>query len=253
MRIGSLFVAAVVGFTMLLAQGVAAAEIKVVSVTPLKTTLDELGPQFELTTGHKLTIKYDVSAALKRQIEAGEPFDVALIVAPIIDDLLRQGKVAAGTRADIARGAIGVAVKRGAAKPDINSAEAFKRALLNAKSIAYSAEGASGIYFTGLLERLGIVAETKPKLRPMSAGAVVQPVAKGEVEIAVASVPTVLREPGAELVGRLPPELQHYVVYTGGVGAAAKDAQAAKALVEFLSAPAAMSVMNSKGLEPVAP
>ena len=238
---------------MLLAQGGAAGEIRVLSVTPFKTTLDELGPQFELTTGHKLTIKYDVSAGLKRRIEAGEPFDVALILAPIIDDLLKQGKVAAVTRADIARGAIGVAVKRGAAKPDINSAEAFKRTLLNAKSIAYSAEGASGIYFTGLLERLGIVAETKLKLRPMGAGAVVQPVAKGEVEIAVGSIPTILREPGAELVGRLPPELQYYVVYTGGVAAAAKDAEAAKTFVNFLTAPAAMSVMKSKGLEGVTP
>jgi molybdate transport system substrate-binding protein len=98
--------------------------------------LDELGPLFERTTGHKLTIKHDNSAALKRRIEAGEPFDLALILAPIIDDLLRQGKVAAGTRTDIARGALGVAIKKGAAKPDISSVEAFKRTLLEARSIA---------------------------------------------------------------------------------------------------------------------
>ena len=238
---------------MILAQGVAAAEIKVLSVPPLKTSLDELGPQFERTTGHKLMIKYDVSAALKRQIDAGETFDVALILPAIIDDFLKQGKVAAGTRADIARAAVGVAVKKGAPKPDIKSADAFKRTLLNAKSIAYSAEGASGVYFTGLLERLGIAAEIKPKLKPMGAGAVVPPVAKGEVEIAVISIPTILAETGADLVGPLPPELQHYVVYTAGAGAAAKEADAAKALIKFLTAPAAMSVMKSKGLEPVAP
>ena len=252
MRIGSLFAALAVGLTILLAQGVGAAEIKVLSI-PLKGPLEEIRSEFERTTGHKLLIKYAPSAELRRQIAAGEEFDVVLIFPGQIDDLIKQGKVAAGTRVDIARAGLGVAVKKGAAKPDINSAETFKRTLLNAKSIAYSAEGASGIYFTGLLERLGIVAETKPKLRPMGAGTVVQPVANGEVEIAVASVPTVLREPGAELVGRLPPELQHYVVYTGGVGSAPKDAEAAKALVKFLTVPAAMSVMNSKGLEPVAP
>jgi molybdate transport system substrate-binding protein len=253
MRIGFLLAAAVVGFSMLVGQGAAAADIHILSVTPFKTTLDELGPQFERTTGHKLTIRYDVSAALKRRIEAGEPFDLALILAPIIDDLLRQGKVAAGTRTDIARGAIGVAIKKGATKPDISSVEAFKRTLLEARSIAYSADGATGVYFKGVLERLGIVIETRSKLRPMEGATVVQPVARGEAEIAVASVPIVLREPGAELVGRLPTELQHYLVYTGGVGAVAQDAEAAKALLKFLMAPAAVSVMNSKGLEAVAP
>ena len=114
MKMRTLVAAAAVGFTMLLAEGVAAAEIKVLSVVPLKTSLDELGPQFERATGHKLMIKYEGSGALKRQFDAGETFDVALIFPALIDDLLKQGKVAAGTRADIARVAIGVAVKKGA-------------------------------------------------------------------------------------------------------------------------------------------
>ena len=179
----------------LLAQGHAAqsAEVKVLSVLPLKTFLDELGPQFERATGHKLTIKYDVSAALKRQIDAGETFDVACILPAIIDDLLKQGKVAAGTRTDISRAAVGVAVKKGAPKPDIGSAEAFKRTLLNAKSIAYSGEGGSGIYFKGVLERLGIAAEMNPKLKPLASSAVVPSVAKGEVELAVISPPLSLQ------------------------------------------------------------
>lgn len=244
-----------VAVLLLLAQGQAAnaAEVKVLSVQPLRTFLDELGPEFERTTGHKLTIKYDVSAGLKRQIDAGEVFDVALILPAIIDDLIKQGKIAAGTRTDVSRAAVGVAVKRGAPKPDIGSAEAFKTTLLNAKSIAYSGEGASGIYFKSVLERLGIAAEMNSKLKPLASSAVVPAVASGEVELAVISPPAILAELGAQLVGILPKELQNYVVYTAGVSAAAQDADAARALLKYLTTPAAMSVMKSKGLEPVVP
>lgn len=253
MKIGSAFAALVVALMMMLTQGLSAAEIRVLSVQPLKPFMEELGPQFERTMGHTLTIKYDVSAALKRQIDAGETFDVALILPAIIDDLLKQGKVAAGTRTDISRAAIGVAVKKGSPNPDISSTEAFRLTLLNAKSIAYSGEGASGIYFKSVLERLGIAAELMPKLKPFASSAVVPSVAKGEVELAVISPPAILADPGAQLVGILPKELQNYVVYTAGVSAAAKDADAAKSLLKYLTTPAAMSVMKSKGLEPVAP
>lgn len=257
MKISALAAAVKIGswVVLLLAQGCAAqsAEIKVLSVGPLRTLLQEIGPQFELATGHKLVIKTDVSAALLRQIDAGEAFDVALILPAIIDDLLKQGKIAAGTRTDIARAAIGVAVTKGAQKPAIGSAEAFKRTLLNAKSIAYSGEGASGVYFMGLLDRLGIAAEVNPKLKPLASSAVVPSVANGEVELAVISPPAILAEPGAELVGILPKELQHYVVYTAGISAAAKETVGAKALLKYLTAPAAMAVMKAKGLEPVVP
>jgi molybdate transport system substrate-binding protein len=257
MRLNSLAAAAKigVGIIFLLVQGHAAqtAEVKVLSVLPLKTFLDELGPQFERTTGHKLTIKYDVSASLKRQIDAGETFDVAILLPAIIDDLLKQGKVAAGTRTDVSRAAVGVAVRKGAPKPDVSSAEALKNTLLNAKSIAYSSEGGSGIYFKGLLDRLGIAAETNAKLKPLASSAVVPSVAKGEVELAVISPPAILADPGVELVGLMPKELQQYVVYTAGVSAAAKEAEAAKALLKHVTTPAAMVVMKSKGLEPIAP
>ena len=257
MRLNSLAAAAKigVGIIFLLVQGHAAqtAEVKVLSVLPLKTFLDELGPQFERTTGHKLTIKYDVSASLKRQIDAGETFDVAILLPAIIDDLLKQNKVAAGTRTDVSRAAVGVAVRKGAPKPDVSSAEALKNTLLSAKSIAYSSEGGSGIYFKGLLDRLGIAAETNAKLKPLASSAVVPSVAKGEVELAVISPPAILADPGVELVGLMPKELQQYVVYTAGVSAAAKEAEAAKALLEHVTTPAAMVVMKSKGLEPIAP
>jgi molybdate transport system substrate-binding protein len=229
------------------------AAIKVLSVLPLKPLLDELGPEFERATGHKLIMSYDVSAALKRQIDAGETFDVALILPGIIEDLLKQGKVASGSRIDIARAAIGVAVKKGAPKPDIGSAEALRRTLLNARSIAYSGEGASGSHFKSVLERLGIAAETSAKLKPLASSAVVPSVAHGDVELAVISPPAILAEPGVDLVGILPKELQNYVVYAGGVSAAAKDPDAAKALLRYVTTPAALSVMKSKGLEPVGP
>ena len=257
MRISSLAAVAkiAIGVIFLVGHGNTAqsAEVKILSVLPLKPLLEELGPQFERTTGHKLVIKYDVSAVLRRQIDAGETFDVAVLLPAIIDDLTKQGKVAVGTRTDVSRAAVGVAVKKGAPKPDIGSPEALKNTLLNATSIAYSAEGGSGTYFKGLLERLGITAEVNSKLRPLASSAVVPSVANGEVELAVISPPAILAEPGVDLVGIMPKELQQYVVYTAGVGAATKEADAAKALLKYLTTPAAISVMKVKGLEPVAP
>ena len=221
---------------------------------PFKGPLDEIRSEFERTTGHTLLIAYAPSAELRRQIAAGEEFDVVLIFPGQIDDLTKQGKVAGGTRVDIARAGLGVAIKKGAAKPDIKSTDAFKRVLLNANSIAYAAEGPSGIHLIGLIERLGIAAQTKPKLKPMGAGSlVVTTVAKGEVDIGVVAIPFILAEPGVELLGPLPLELQNYVVYSIGAGAAAKDASAAKAFITFFSNPGPVSVMKANGLEPIAP
>ena len=257
MRTNSL--AAAVKFAMcamfLLARGGMAqsAEINVFSVLPLKTFLDELRPQFEQSTGHKLIIKYDVSASLKRQIDVGETFDVAVLLPALIDDLIKQNKVAAETRTDVSRAAVGVAVKKGALKPDISSADALKNTLRNAKSVAYSAEGGSGIYFKGLLERLGIAAEMDARLKPLTSSAVVPSVAKGDAEIAVISPPAILADPGAELAGLMPKDLQQYVVYTAGVSATAKEPGAAKALLAHVTTPAAKLVMKAKGLEPIEP
>jgi molybdate transport system substrate-binding protein len=240
-------------FMLAQAQLARSAEVTVMSVLPLKPFLNELGPQFERATGNKLTIKYDVSASLKRQIDAGDTFDVAVLLPALIDDLLKQGKVAVGTKVDVSRAAVAVAVKKGAPKPDVGSAEALKKTLLNAKSIAYSSEGGSGTYFKGLIERLGIAAEVSEKLQPLASSAVVPSVAKGEVELAVISPPAILADPGVELVGLMPKELQQYVVYTAGVSAAAKEADAAKALLKYLTTPAALVVMKAKGLEPIEP
>jgi molybdate transport system substrate-binding protein len=231
-----------------------ATEIKALGVVPLKTSIDVLAPQFERATGHNVTVSYAGSSDLIKRFAAGETFDVALVWPAMIDRLLKEGKVTAGTRADVARVAIGVAVKKGAPKPDISTADAVKRTLLNAKSVSVSAEGASGVYLENLLKRLGIAEEMKPKLRPVPGGPlVVGPVARGEVELAVISIPYVILEPGAELVGPMPDELQEYVVYTAGVSAAAKDAGAAGALIRHLTSPAAAAVLRSQGLDPATP
>ena len=165
------------------AAAASASEIKVLSI-PFNGPIDGIGPQFERSTGHKLVVKYAPSAPLQKQIDAGEPFDVVLIFPGIVDQLIKQGKVIAGTRADIARAGLGVAIRKGAAKPDLRTTEAFKQMLLASTSIAYAAQGPSGVHFIDLLNRFGIAQDLKPKLKPMGAGSlVVGPVARGEAEI----------------------------------------------------------------------
>jgi molybdate transport system substrate-binding protein len=254
MRISSAAAAAKIGCVLLLAQGVAAkaAEVTVLSAFPMRPVITEAGPEFERTTGHKLATKVDVVGVLKRQIEAGETFDVAILTSPIIDDLVKQGKIAAGTNAGIARVGTSVGVRAGAPKPDISSAEAFKRALLNAKSIAYTPEGVTGMHLVGVFERLGIAEQMKAKTKPQKGGdGIVQAIASGEAELGLAITNIFLSVPGVEHTGPFPEELQNYVVYTAGVGAGAKDAEAGKALIKFLTAPGAVPVIKAKGLEPV--
>lgn len=250
---GSLSAVLGVGLSMLMGHSVGAAEIRVLSI-PFKEPLEEIRSQFERTTGNKLSIKYAPSAELRRQIDAGEEFDVVLTLPEQLEDLIKQGKVAAGTRVDVARAGLGVAVKNGAPKPDITSTDAFKRVLISANSIAYAAQGPSGIHLRGLIERLGIATQTMPKLKPVGAGSlVVAPVANGEVDLGVVSIPFIRAEPGAELLGPPPLELQHYVVTSSGSGAAAKDANAAKAFVGFFFKAGVTSVLKANGLEPVGP
>jgi molybdate transport system substrate-binding protein len=242
---------AALGFALasLVATGVAAAEIRVLSI-PFKAPLDEIGPAFERESGHTLAITYAPSEPLMKRLESGEPFDVALTFPRLVDALIAQGRVVAGSRRDIARAGLGVAVRRGAARPDLRSVEDFKQVLLRAGSIAYAAQGPSGVHLASLLDRLGVAAEIRPKLRPMKAGSLVAgPVAGGEAEIAIVSVPFILAEPGVELAGALPPELQDYVHYASGVGSAARDADAAQAFVAYLRQARSTGILKSHGLE----
>lgn len=246
-----LLAALLIATVAILAPGVVlGAEIKVLSI-PFKGPLDQIGPQFEQATGHKLAIKYAPSATLLKQIAAGEPFDVVLIFPETVDELSREGKVAAGSRVDIARAGLGLAIKKGAQRADIQSIDAFKRALLASNSIAYAAQGPSGVHLMDLLERLEISQDIKPKLKPQGAGSlVVGPVARGEVDIGIVSIPFIVAEPGAELAGPLPPELQNYVHYSSGISAAAQDGNIANAFVNHLRQAAATAVLKAHGLEP---
>src|SRR3979490_1042990 len=228
-----------------------AAEIRVLASNSLKTSLEELGPQFEKATEHKVIFTFNAAVPLKAEIEKGVAFDIAILSGPLADDLVKQGKLVGATRIDVSRSGAGLAVKRGAPKPDIGTTEAFKRALLEAKSICYVEQGATGIYLKGLFERLGIAEQVrgKTKLLPPSNPAA-HAVANGEAEIGMTQISEILPYPGAELVGPLPAEIQLNSIYPAAVGSGAKEPDAAKAFIKFLTAPAAIPVLKAKGLEP---
>ena len=250
-----LFVAASVGAMILLSHGFAAeaAEVKIIAAGPLTAAFNELGPQFERDTGHKLVTRFAATSVVKREIDAGETFDLAISITSGIDDWIKEGKIVAATRAAVAYAGMGVGVRAGAPKPDIGSVEALKRALLNAKSVAHGAQSASAADFKRLLERLGIAEEMKPKLKPMGPGDILKSVASGEVELVVTTVPAIVASLEVELVGPFPSELQTYISFTAGVSAGAKEPEAAQALIKFLTSPAAVAVIKANGMEPGTP
>ena len=227
-----------------------AAEVRVFSSNALKTVLEELAPQFEKASGHKLIVTFKSAAALKVDIEKGEACDVAILTTSALDDLIKQGKLTAATRTEIARSGAGVAVRKGAPKPDISTTEAFKRAMLNAKSITFVEQGATGIYLKTLFVRLGIADELKPKIK-LAATAAAEYVARGEAEIGMTQISEILPIAGAELVGPLPPEIQAYTNFPAAVSANTKVAEPASALIKYLTTPEASAVLKAKGLEPV--
>ena len=230
-----------------------AVELKLLSPPSLRTVMNEVVPQFENESGHKLAIVWEVMPVMKRQIEAGTTFDVAILPPDLMQDVIDAGKVGAATRTGFARTAIGVAVRKGTTRPDLSSVESTRRMLLDAKSIAYTSDGAVGNAFLALLDRLGIAAQVRPKLKAMPGGTTVEPVARGEAELAITTIPGILEVPGAELAGRLPSELQTYIVYTAGIGTASQNSIAAAAFIKSLTTPAAVTVIKSKGLEQVTP
>ena len=227
-----------------------AAELKVLSGNGAKAAVRELSSQFERATGNKIELRFEVNADLERKIEAGETFDVAVLNPPVIDALIKHGKLVAGSRADIGRAGLGLAVRSGAPKPDIGSVEAFKRALLAANAVAYPGKGASGLYFVSLLDRLGIAAPMKSKLRPMAAEDTVEVVARGDADMVVVVASRIYDVAGVDAVGPIPPELQTRIGFAAGLGASAKEPAAAKALIRFLTAPTAAPTLKAKGVEP---
>ena len=234
-----------------LATGARAADIKIICSNGFGAVMHELGPRFEAATGHKLIVRYGLAAVLGKEIEAGDTFDLTILAPPQIDALIRQGKIVPESRRVLARSGIGVMVRAGAPKPDISTVDAFKRALLAAKSIAFPPQGQSGIYLAGLIERLGLGDALKPKLKLIASGPLTgETVAKGEAEIGITPIGELLAVPGVALVGPLPAEVQNYIVQTAGISPAARQGAAAKAFLDFVMAPENRHVIVEKGMEP---
>jgi molybdate transport system substrate-binding protein len=229
-----------------------AADIRVLCIPGLRSAFEQLLPQFERDTGHKVAITYQIYPGQKDRIESGD-FDVAIFAAPQIKDLNRQGRTVTATTADIARTMIGVAVKSGAPKPDITDEDAFKRTLLAAKSITYTKESQTGVYLARKLQALGVAGAIKDRLILQPGGAMTTPaVARGDAELGVVLVSDILGTPGVDLVGPLPASLQNYVMQTAAVGATAKEPAVAASLIKYLTSPAAAPVFKAKGFEPAA-
>jgi molybdate transport system substrate-binding protein len=258
MKIRLLVAAANIGFMFLLVVGIAAeaAEINVLSAGAIRRVMEDLGPKFERATGHTLAITFAPSGALLKRIQGGETADV-VITSQGIDSFVKDGRAVAGNVIVIARSGIGVAVRKGAPKPEISSPEALKRTLLAAKSITYTNPalgGASGIHFAKALDRLGIANEMKSKtVFPKTPDLVGVLVANGEAEIGVQQFQNLISVAGIEIVGPLPGDLQSTEVFAAAIMAGVKDAEASKALVNFLRTPEAATVMKAQGMEPATP
>src|SRR5262245_61416960 len=228
----------------------AASELKIFTNRAIWTILNEVGPDFERSSGYKLTVTNEFAQTLARRIEDGENVDIFVgAPAPLIDRLVKNGKVVADTRVPIARSGIGVQVRAGAPKPDISTMDAFKQALLKAKSIAYLQTGASGVYLSGVLDRLGISEAIKDKLTRPEEDIVSELVASGKVELGMVVITQILTSPGVELVGPIPKEIQFYVNWFSGVTTSSKSPDAARGLLKFLTSPAVEPVLKKQGME----
>ena len=224
--------------------------IRVVSSLAVKAAYLELAPQFEKSSGQKLATEWAGMVDIRKRLSAGEVVDAVIASAALIDEFIKAGRLAAGSRADLGKSGVTAAVRKGAPKPDIGSAEALKRALLGAKSILYSA-GPSGVYLAELFKRMGIDEKLKATARQAPTGVFVgELIAKGEAELGFQQLPELLPVKGIDIVGPLPPEVQHMTVFSGGVHAQAPSADAARKWLAFFRSPANAAALKRHGLEP---
>ena len=221
--------------------------------TAMKAAIEEIAPPFERASGHVVRVVYGPSGGLARRFNAGESADLVVVDSKVLDELIRQGKIALG-RTDVARTGIGIAVRKGAPKPDVSSAEALRRALLAAKSIGHTAPAGGGVtaaHIMGVFAKLGIAAEVAPKVKLAAGGPdgrVSVLVSSGEAEIGLQLVSELMSNPEVEVIGMLPAELQLIATISACIAAAAKQPEPAKAFIRHLAAPAAMTVYKAKGL-----
>ena len=224
--------------------------IKVFSGNGLSASFRELMPQFEHAHQCKVEFKFEPAMVLLREINAGNHADIGILGTGVMDQVVKLGKIVPASVKVLTRNGIGVGVLKGAPKPDLSSVESFKRALLNAKSVAYTTEGASGIYFAGLIEKLGIADQIKPKAKTRSGGLIAEFVVSGLAEIAVQQIPEIMAVPGVDYAGPLPDEIQSLSVNAGGIFTDSKQPQLAQALLDYLQSAEAAKVFRARGLEP---
>lgn len=226
-----------------------AEEIKVLSSVGIKAVMDVLGPQFERATMHTAATRFDLAAALKARIEGGEPFDVAILTAPLIDELISKGKIAAASRTEVARVGLGLMIREGAPKPDVSTVEAFRRTLVGAKSITYVPSGASGIAFLATIEKMGIADAVKAKAKPAANGDQVNAnILTGVSDLAVLPISEILPVKGAVVGGVFPSAVQSWVVMTAGVSTSSRSAVAREFIAFLMQAPHS-AVVREKGME----
>jgi molybdate transport system substrate-binding protein len=257
-RCSAHFRALALGFFSILwlASAAQATELRVMISGGLTAAYNELVPKFERLTGHTVITSYGPSMgttvnAIPVRLDRGEPADVLIMVGYALDDLAKKGKVAAGSRIDLVKSPIGIAVKAGAPRPDISSADAVKQALLAAKSVAYS-DSASGVYVsTEMFQRLGIVDAMKGKARQIPAEPVAGVVARGDAEIGLQQISEMRPVKGVDIVGPLPPELQKITVFSAGIATGAKEPEAGRELIKYLASAAARDAIIHSGMEPI--
>jgi molybdate transport system substrate-binding protein len=223
-------------------------EITIWTARAIATVLAEVGSEFERTSGYRLNLSSGLSSDFARRVAAGEQFDVMVSGLGVVDQFVREGTIDATTRTVIARSGIGVEVRAGAPKPDVSTVEAFKRALLQAKSIAYLRVG-SGFYLDTLFKQLGIAEAIMPRVTRPDADIVSELVARGEVELGIVVITQILTTPGVAFVGPLPREIQSYITFTAGVSSKSNVPEAAKQLIAFLTGPTALPVIRTQGME----
>ncbi len=234
----------------LLSAAVSAADINVVSTQATEEAYKELVAEFEKASGHKVTTFFSGTLNVQKKLADGELYDLIIMAGPAIDDQIKLGKAVAGSRVDVAKSGTGMAVRKGAPKPDISSADALKKTLLTVKSIGYST-GPSGLYMLSVFEKLGIAGEVKGKLKQTPSGVFVGSlIANGDTEVGFQQIAELVHFAGIDYVGPLPGDLQRMTMFSAGIHSGAKQADAARALVKFLTAPAAAPVIRKHGLEP---
>jgi len=232
-----------------------AAEVKILCASGMREVVSEFQPQFGRITGQQVTVSFGEAGDLSKRIQGGEIADVVVLPKVVLDRVMAQGNIVPGTIIDVAQSSMGIGVRADGPKPDIGSGDKLKQALLAAKSIVVTdpaSGGVAGVYIADVFRRLGIMDELTPKLRLTRGQRNAEYVARGEADIAVQLSNEIRIVPGIEFIP-LPPEFERIFVFSAGLGSSAKEASAAKAVLQFLAGREALAVVQAKGMDPVVP